>query len=74
MLSAKYVLGLALAIGQAQALYFYMDGTAPKCFYEDLPKDTLVLGASKRNANPAVRDLVLTTVEPFRQLQIFTLE
>jgi hypothetical protein len=44
MLSFSYLLGLALAIGQAQALYFYMDGTAPRCFYEDLPKDTLVLG------------------------------
>ena len=23
-----------------------MDGTAPKCFYEELPKDTLVVGKS----------------------------
>lgn len=28
----------------AQALYFYIDGTTPKCFFEDLPKDTLVVG------------------------------
>ncbi|KAL8392144.1 hypothetical protein RB595_002365 [Gaeumannomyces hyphopodioides] len=28
----------------AQALYFYIDGTAPKCFFEELPKDTLVVG------------------------------
>lgn len=28
----------------AQALYFFIDGTQPKCFYEDLPKDTLVVG------------------------------
>lgn len=28
----------------AQALYFYIDGTSPKCFYEELPKDTLVVG------------------------------
>ena len=28
-----------------QALYFYIDGAAgPKCFYEELPKDTLVVG------------------------------
>lgn len=27
----------------AQALYFYFDG-ASKCFYEELPKDTLVVG------------------------------
>ncbi|KAH7026302.1 transmembrane emp24 domain-containing protein [Microdochium trichocladiopsis] len=28
----------------AQALYFFIDGTAPKCFFEELPKDTLVVG------------------------------
>ncbi|KAI1821388.1 emp24/gp25L/p24 family/GOLD [Xylaria intraflava] len=28
----------------AQALYFYIDGKAAKCFYEELPKDTLVVG------------------------------
>ena len=28
----------------AQALYFYIEGTSPKCFFEELPKDTLVVG------------------------------
>lgn len=28
----------------AQALYFYIDGSTPKCFFEELPKDTLVVG------------------------------
>lgn len=28
----------------AQALHFFIDGTSPKCFYEELPKDTLVVG------------------------------
>jgi len=28
----------------ANALYFYVDGRQPKCFFEDLPKDTLVAG------------------------------
>lgn len=28
----------------AQALYFFVDNEAPKCFYEELPKDTLVVG------------------------------
>ena len=28
----------------AQALYFYIDGTQPKCFFEDLPQGTLVVG------------------------------
>lgn len=27
-----------------QALYFFLDGTTQKCFYEELPKDTLVVG------------------------------
>lgn len=30
----------------ANALYFYMDGRQTKCFYEDLPKDTLVAGTN----------------------------
>lgn len=35
---------LAALSSSANALYFYLDGTAPKCFYEELPKDTLVVG------------------------------
>lgn len=31
----------------ANALYFYMDGRQTKCFFEDLPKDTLVVGHYK---------------------------
>jgi hypothetical protein len=27
-----------------QALYFYIDGPSQKCFFEELPKDTLVVG------------------------------
>ncbi|KAL9104658.1 MAG: hypothetical protein Q9163_000401 [Psora crenata] len=35
-----------LCIIPAQALYFYIDpsSSTPKCFYEELPKDTLVVG------------------------------
>lgn len=42
---AFLVLALNLLL-PAQALYFYMDGASstPKCFYEELPKDTLVVG------------------------------
>lgn len=35
------LLGLA---GAVQALYFFIDGTTPKCFFEELPKDTMVVG------------------------------
>ncbi|KAI9788603.1 MAG: emp24p/erv25p- protein [Piccolia ochrophora] len=38
---------LALCILPAQSLYFYIDGNTPKCFFEELPKDTLVVGDYK---------------------------
>ena len=38
------VLPLLMLASVAQALYFFVDATEPKCFYEDLPKDTLVVG------------------------------
>lgn len=28
----------------ASALHFYIDSSSPKCFFEELPKDTLVVG------------------------------
>ena len=34
---------LAIA-SAAQALHFFIDGATQKCFYEELPKDTLVSG------------------------------
>ena len=34
----------ALLATSTHALFFYLDGTNPKCFYEELPKDTLVVG------------------------------
>ncbi|KAF1849981.1 uncharacterized protein K460DRAFT_271659 [Cucurbitaria berberidis CBS 394.84] len=37
------LLAAALAV-PAQALHFFMDGATQKCFYEELPKDTLVVG------------------------------
>jgi hypothetical protein len=40
------LLSTTLLLIPTQALYFYIDGTTPKCFYEELPKDTLVVGAS----------------------------
>ncbi|KAL7273099.1 emp24p/erv25p-related protein [Rhizina undulata] len=39
-LVASYVL-------PAAGLYFYIDGSSPKCFFEELPKDTLVVGQFK---------------------------
>ncbi|RMZ78859.1 hypothetical protein DV738_g3663, partial [Chaetothyriales sp. CBS 135597] len=44
---------LSLLPTASHALYFYIDGTTPKCFYEELPKDTLVVGTYKAEAyNP----------------------
>lgn len=38
------LLGLTSLAQVTQALYFFLDGTTQKCFYEELPKDTLVVG------------------------------
>ena len=40
----RSMLLFALLLSPVKALYFYMDGTAQRCFYEELPKDTLVVG------------------------------
>ncbi|KAI4197304.1 MAG: hypothetical protein LQ348_002179 [Seirophora lacunosa] len=40
------LLFLAFAI-PTKALYFYFQTNAPKCFYEELPKDTMVVGHYK---------------------------
>ena len=48
------LLGLLLP---ANALYFYLDSTTPKCFYEELPKDTLVVGESNSSGGPTLRQL-----------------
>ncbi|EQK98389.1 hypothetical protein G6O67_004405 [Ophiocordyceps sinensis] len=37
-------LPLLSILSLASALHLYVDGSAPKCFFEDLPKDTLVVG------------------------------
>ncbi|KAI9167631.1 membrane protein [Paramyrothecium foliicola] len=41
---ARVLLPFLSALSVAQALYFYIDGSTPKCFFEELPKDTLVVG------------------------------
>jgi hypothetical protein len=43
MWTPSVLLAAALAI-PAQALHFYMDGAIQKCFFEELPKETLVVG------------------------------
>ena len=42
------------------ALHFYVNGNQPKCFYEELPKDTLVVGqSSPRCSRKLSRKLLL---------------
>ena len=48
-LFAFYALAL---ITPANSLYFFLEGGAPKCFYEELPKDTLVVGESTTSLKP----------------------
>jgi hypothetical protein len=40
----RAILPLLSLSSVAHALYFFIDGSTPKCFFEDLPKDTLVVG------------------------------
>lgn len=35
---------ILLQLTPVQALYFYIKEGQPKCFFEELPKDTLVVG------------------------------
>lgn len=35
---------LVAYLAGTQALYFYLDGSEKKCFIEDLPKETMVIG------------------------------
>jgi hypothetical protein len=44
MRSLSALLSLSAFLIPVQSLYFYIDGTNPKCFFEELPKDTLVVG------------------------------
>lgn len=47
LLSAFTYLLLTIFVLPTNALYFYMNGAQPKCFFEELPKDTLVVGMLK---------------------------
>lgn len=35
---------LVAYLAGTQALYFYLEGSEKKCFIEDLPKETMVIG------------------------------
>lgn len=63
-------LGLALLSSHAQALYFYIDGPTQKCFFEELPKDTLVVGMA--HGSRTHERIALT--KTFRPLQGDTME
>jgi len=41
------LLAASFSAQQVSGLYFYIDGKSPKCFFEELPKDTLVVGQFK---------------------------
>lgn len=48
MWKPSVLVAAALAL-PTQALHFYLDGAVQKCFYEELPKDTLVVGTTLPN-------------------------
>lgn len=43
MWRSSVFLAAVLAV-PSQALHFFIDGAVQKCFFEELPKDTLVVG------------------------------
>ncbi|KAL1981520.1 hypothetical protein VTN96DRAFT_2501 [Rasamsonia emersonii] len=50
---------LTVLSAQARALHFYIEGRQQKCFYEELPKDTLVVGHYKAEVlNPQTNTYV----------------
>ncbi|ERF68652.1 hypothetical protein EPUS_09444 [Endocarpon pusillum Z07020] len=57
----RLVLLFALLLSPVRALYFYMDGTAQRCFYEELPKDTLVVGSYKAEAFNSATEAFIPT-------------
>jgi hypothetical protein len=38
------LVAMCLIVSEVKALHFFIDGTTPKCFYEELARDTLVVG------------------------------
>ncbi|AOW03031.1 emp24/gp25L/p24 family/GOLD-domain-containing protein [Yarrowia lipolytica] len=40
----KYLVSILLLVSQVAALHFYLEGDQQRCFYEELPKGTLVVG------------------------------
>lgn len=50
----------------AQALHFFIDGAVQKCFFEELPKDTLVVGRLPRFPM-AIRNLQTHKSRPLRR-------
>src|SRR5205085_8724806 len=45
---------LCALLSPTYALYFYLEGSQMRCFLEDLPKDTLVVGMPPLNSVPLV--------------------
>lgn len=43
------ILLLVSLLNYAQAMYFFLDGTVPRCFLEDLPASTVVTGILIKN-------------------------
>ena len=44
----------------ANALYFYMEGRETKCFFEELPKDTLVVGMWRESSQKKKKKKITT--------------
>ncbi|KAJ9664197.1 emp24p/erv25p- protein [Neophaeococcomyces mojaviensis] len=70
MLVKSLLAATALLASTSHALYFYLDGTSPKCFYEELPKDTLVVGTYKAEAYNTNTNSYYTTTDLAIQITV----
>lgn len=67
----RSLIPLLLTALPTHALYFYMDARTPKCFHEELPKDTLIVGhyetaiynENTRNYSPDSSVQVVITID-----------
>ncbi|KAG2180721.1 hypothetical protein INT44_003728 [Umbelopsis vinacea] len=67
-LATTLALICALLPSSSQALYFYLEGSEQKCFIEELPKDTTVLGEYKAEEYSDVQGKWI--INPETQIQI----
>ena len=60
------LLSVGFLLGPTNALYFFLESNLQRCFYEELPKDTLVVGSLIRTSEGRrdLSNLLQATIKP----------